>query len=94
MEWTIVGVISVLVGLFLSIASPMIKNVKEKANETKQNTQAMTQLTMSIKNLSQKLLLFENNNTQAHRRLWSHNDKQDQILDDLVKKVTILEHTK
>ena len=94
MEWTIVGVISVLVGLFLSIASPMIKNIKEKANETKQNTQAMTQLTMSIKNLSQKLLLFENNNTQAHRRLWSHNDKQDQILDDLVKKVTILEHTK
>jgi hypothetical protein len=35
MEWTIVGVISVLVGLFLSIASPMIKNIKEKANETK-----------------------------------------------------------
>ena len=94
MEWTIVGVISVLVGLFLSLSSPIVKNIKEKANQTKQNTQAMTQLTMSIKNLSQKLLLFENNNTQAHRRLWDHNDKQDKILEDLVKKVTILEHSK
>lgn len=94
MEWTAVTVIIALVGLVAAILSPVIKNIKEKAIETKENTQAMTQLTMSIKNLSQKLMMFENNNTQAHRRIWEHNDKQDKILDELSKKITILEHIK
>ena len=94
MQWTVVTVIIALVGLVIAIASPMIKNVKERALETKENTQAMTQLTMSIRNLSDKLLLFENNNTQAHRRLWEHNDKQDKILEELTKQVTILKHIK
>lgn len=94
MQWTVVTVIIALVGLVIAICSPLIKNVKERATETKENTQAMTQLTMSIKNLSEKLMLFENNNTQAHRRLWQHNDKQDKLLEDFSKRITILEHTK
>lgn len=94
MQWTVVTVIIALVGLIIAITSPLLKNVKERALETKENTQAMTQLTMSIKNLSDRLLLSENNNTQAHRRLWEHNDKQDKILEELTKQVTILKHTK
>lgn len=94
MEWTVVTVIIALAGFVTAISAPVIKNLKEKAIETKENTQAMTQLTMSIKNLSQKLIMFENNNTEAHRRIWEHSDKQDKILEDLSKRVTILEHVK
>lgn len=94
MEWTVVTVIIALAGLVAAISTPVIKGIKEKAIETKENTQAMTELTMSIKNLSQKLIMLENNNTQAHRRIWEHNDKQDKILEGLSKTVTILEHVK
>ena len=94
MQWTVVTVIIALTGFVIAISSPLIKNIKERATETKENTQAMTQLTMSVQNLSEKILLFQNNNTQSHRRLWQHNDKQDKELDQLIKKVTILEHSK
>lgn len=83
-EWEVVGVLVVLVGLFIAVGSPIIKY-------TKDNTKVMTELTEAVKALTKDLTDLEKNNTDAHRRIWQHNDKQDEQLADHEKRITVLE---
>ena len=83
-EWTVVTVLVVVVGLFISICSPMIKN-------TRDNTKAMTELTITMRNLAEKLGNLETHNTSDHRRIWEHMDTQDTSLADHETRITILE---
>ena len=82
-EWTVVGVIVVLVGLFISIYTPLSKNTK-----------AMTELTVTMKVLSEKISKIEDENIKAHRRLWEHEDKQDDTLNDHETRLKIIEKQK
>lgn len=83
-EWTVVTVITALVTLFFAIYNPVSKSTKE-------NTKAMTELTMNIKSLTEKFATFENNNHESHKRIWEHNDEQDNLLKDHEKRLTIME---
>lgn len=68
-EWTVVTVIVALVGLFFTIGKPIINL----------NTN-ITVLNESIKNIKAQSDKQERDNTEAHRRIWKHNDEQDEQL--------------
>lgn len=83
-QWEVVGVIVVLVGLFTAVCVPIIKSTKE-------SVRAMTELNITMKNLADKLTNLESNNTEAHRRIWVHNDEQDAKIQDHETRITIIE---
>lgn len=70
-EWNVVTTLVALIGLFITVGTPMLK----VSTKLSQNTQAMEVLT-------EKLGALESRNTEAHRRLWAKNDEQDERLDD------------
>lgn len=80
-EWSVVTVLVTIVGLFVTVGGPVIKNTK-----------AMTELTVNIKNLTanqlemaSELKELRKENVEAHRRLWDKNDEQDKKLYGLEK---------
>jgi len=80
-------VIVVLVGLFTAVCVPIIKSTKE-------SVKAMTELNVTMKNLAEKLTNLESNNTEAHRRLWKHNEVQDKTIQDHEIRIISLEQKK
>ena len=83
-EWTVVGVIVVLVGLFFAIYTPISKNTKE-------NTKAMTELTVTMRVIGDQLSKFDEDNSKSHKRIWEHNEHQDSILNDHETRLQIIE---
>jgi len=75
----LVVVVPVIVG-FISIIKPIISL-----------TNAIAELNSSVKKLSQDLDDTIQNNIESHRRIWAHNDKQDEALNNLDKRVAVLE---
>ena len=69
MEWQVVGVVVVLVGLVISILTPAIKL----------NT-SVTKLSTLVDSLNAKLSTMENNNTEAHRRIYEAVKARDEEL--------------
>lgn len=76
----IVAALGTIVGTGAAIATPLIKNVK-----------AMTKLTSSIENLTEKFNKFEVNNHDDHKRIWKHNDKQDETIQEHGERILLLE---
>ena len=83
-EWSVVGVIVVLVGLFFAIYTPISKNTKE-------NTKAMTELTVTMRVIGDQLSKFDEDNSKSHKRIWEHNEHQDSILNDHETRLQIIE---
>jgi hypothetical protein len=79
----IVAALGTIVGTGAAIATPLIKNVK-----------AMTELNISIKNLTEKFNKFEVNNHDDHKRIWLHNDKQDEVIQEHDRRILLLESEK
>lgn len=70
-EWGVFGVLAAIVGLFLSVGAPALK-----LNAT------ITRLQSSLENLQKDIDDVSKKNTESHRRLWIHNEKQDAIIND------------
>ncbi len=68
-EWQVVGVIVALVGLVSAIVAPIIKL----------NT-SITKLTVLLDGLKSNQDSYEQRNREAHKRIWEHNDEQDEML--------------
>ena len=90
-EWDIVLILVVLIDLFLTIYNPMSKS-------TKDNTRAMTELTVTMKNVSEKLIQFEKDmdsfqvhNHNSHQRLWDKNEEQDKQINEHEQRIGKLE---
>lgn len=80
MEWTVVGVIVVLVGLVTAIVTPMIRL----------NT-SITKLTCAVDNFQKNLDELTQKNADSHARLWRHNVDQDKILNDHETRICVIE---
>ena len=81
-EWGVVVVIIALVGLIMSICGPVVKNTK-----------AMTELTITMKILSEKLDTFESKNARGHEKIWEHEKEQDSLINDHEIRISKLEDT-
>lgn len=79
-EWEVVGVIVVLVGLFLTVSTPVMKLIS-----------SITKLTSTVESLQGSVDSLTKKNTASHRRLWEHNDHQDAKIQDHEHRIERLE---
>lgn len=79
-EWTIVTTIVVIVGLIVTVTTPLLKL----------NT-SITQLRSLIENVVKRVDDNEHDNTESHRRIWKHNDEQDALLQNHELRIHYLE---
>ena len=80
MEWQLVTVIIALVGLFFTVAKPIINL-----------TNTISKLDHTCERLDSQFSTFEVNNKESHRRIWEHNDEQDKAINDHEMRITTLE---
>lgn len=80
MEWQIVTVIVVLVGLVSSLVAPIIKL-----------TRAITTLTVTVGNLEKQVEKFDGTNDKAHCELRQKDKEQDETINDHEVRIGILE---
>ena len=69
-----------IVGTGIAIATPLVKTVK-----------IMTILNESIKTLTEKFNKFEVNNHDDHKRIWEHNEEQDETINEHETRIRLLE---
>lgn len=79
-EWGVVGVIVVLLGLGVSIVKPIVSL-----------TRSITELTVTMRDFKQDLDNLTVNNTESHRRIWRHNEEQDEQIQDHETRIQIIE---
>lgn len=80
MTWEIFLGIVALVGFCVTIATPLMKLSK-----------TMTELNVNMQNLNQAMNTLTANNTESHRRIWAHNEEQDERLENHEKRITKIE---
>lgn len=68
-----IGIIVVSLGSILGVGVTVVKPILSVVK-------SITELNESIKNLAEKFGKFEVNNHDDHKRIWKHNDGQDEIL--------------
>lgn len=81
MEWVTVTVLIALVGLFITLAKPIISL-----------TRSITELTVVVKNLKADMKGLTEKNAQCHTRLWEMSRQLDQRLDDHEMRIRDMEH--
>ena len=79
-----IGLIVVALGSILGTGVMVVKPIL-------QVVKIMTALNESIKALTEKFNKFEVNNHDDHKRIWLHNDKQDEVIQEHDKRILLLE---
>ena len=79
-EWVIFKDIVVIVGLVITVTTPLLKL----------NT-SITELKTLLESVMKKVETLDNNNTESHRRLWEHNTEQDKVLQNHEQRLHDLE---
>lgn len=82
MTWEIFLGLVTLVGFIVSVMTPIIKL-----------NSSITKLNVALGALQSSMTKIENDNTESHRRIWSHNDSQDSLIENHEKRLTNIEHT-
>lgn len=80
MEWTTVTVIIALVGLGAAVIKPIVSL-----------TQSITRLTVVVERLERELDDQSEHSRESHKRLWDHNEEQDNRLDDHERRIYDIE---
>lgn len=81
MTWEIVVGIIALVGFGLTVGGPILKL---NTNIVKLNT--------SIESLKESVDRIDKLNTEEHKKLWEHNDQQDNKLSEVTSRVDQIEN--
>ena len=79
-----IGAVIVALGTILSVGAMVVKPLLA-------NVKVMTQLNESIKTLTEKFNSFEISNHDDHKRIWSHNEEQDEAINKHETRISILE---
>ena len=80
MEWNVVSVLVVLVGLFATIGAPIIKLIS-----------SITKLTSSVEYLQESMGDLTKRNTESHGRMFKRLDEHDYTLGDHETRITLME---
>lgn len=80
MEWEVFGVIVAIVGFLAMIMPPLIKL-----------NGSITRLTVTMDRLVKDMDAQRERSHDAHKRLWEHNDEQDERLNQHETRITKLE---
>ena len=79
-----IGMLIIALGSVLGVGVTVVKPIL-------QVVKSMTELNESIKTLAEKFGKFEVNNHEDHKRIWRHNDKQDEILQEHELRIKLME---
>ena len=80
MEWQVVTVIIALVGLFFTVAKPIINL-----------TNTISKLDHTCERLDSQFITFQVSNKERHRRIWYQNDGQVKAIYGHETRITTLE---
>lgn len=80
-EWNVIVMIITLGGGVIALVGPIVSLTK-----------AITELTVTCKNLDGQFTAMQNKNTESHKRIWEHNDKQDERINDHEARLQNIEH--
>lgn len=80
-EWSVIVMLITLSGGIIAVVRPIVTLTK-----------AITELTVTCKNLDGQFEGMKNKNTESHRRLWEHNETQDNILNNHEIRIQNIEH--
>jgi hypothetical protein len=80
-EWSVIVMLITLGGGIIALVRPIVTLTK-----------AITELTVTCKNLDGQFAAMQNKNTEGHRRIWEHNDEQDKRLNDHETRLQNIEH--
>lgn len=80
-EWNVIVMLITLGGGIIALVRPIVTLTK-----------AITELTVTCKNLDGQFAAMQNKNTESHRRIWEHNDEQDERLNDHETRLQNIEH--
>lgn len=81
MTWEIALGIITFFGFVVSVVTPITKLTK-----------IMTELSVSVGNLKNSIDQINSKNTESHRRIWEHNEEQDEKIEDHEKRITRMEY--
>ena len=87
MEWTTVTVIIALVGLIVTVTTPLIK----LNNNITRLTVILDGIKAELEEQKKALSAQKAESRESHRRLWAHNDEQDNTLNDHETRIRVLE---
>lgn len=87
MEWTTVTVIIAIVGLIATVTTPLIKL---NSNITRLNV-ILDNIKAELEEQKKALSAQQADSRESHRRLWAHNDEQDNTLNDHETRIRVLE---
>lgn len=87
MEWTTVTVIIALVGLVVTVTTPLLKL---NGNITRLNV-ILDNIKSDLEEQKKALSAQKADSRESHRRLWAHNDEQDETLNDHETRIRVLE---
>ena len=79
-EWNIVLVLAELIGLFVLVGKPILT-----LNKT------IAEFNAELKNMGQRVSKLEDSKSEAHNKLWEHNDQQDEKIADHETRIRVLE---
>ena len=82
MTWEIFLGIAALFSFLIAVTGPLLKL----------NT-SITKLNASVEVLKEAIDRIEKDNEEGHRRIWKHNEEQDELLAEHAKKISEIEHT-
>lgn len=80
----VIGMVIVSLGTILGVGVIVVKPIL-------QVVKTMTALNESIKALTEKFKTFEVNNHDDHKRIWKHNEKQDETIHEHGERILLLE---
>lgn len=86
-EWTVVGVIIALVGLFFTVGKPII----DLNNNITLLNANVAQNNKELKEQKEELKEQKHNASKSHGELWDKNEEQDKVLQDHETRIQILE---
>lgn len=82
MTWEIFLGITALLSFVIAITGPMLKL----------NT-SITKLNSSVDVLKEAIDKIDQDNEKSHKRIWEHNDEQDKLIADNIRRISNIEHT-
>lgn len=87
MEWTVFTALAAIIGLGVTVGAPIIKLNSNITRLTVVLDTIKTELEEQKKALSAQ----QADSRESHRRLWAHNDEQDNTLNDHETRIRVLE---
>lgn len=86
-EWTVVGVLVTIIGLFFTVGAPVLKLNKNIV----ELTMTMKAQGEDIKRNAAELEDQKKHAHESHQKLWEHNAAQDKQLTDHETRIKVLE---